>query len=119
LAFTLTAFSWFTTAATAAVTLRTFPFPGGEVNSGSVRCAARNGGSTTAPNVKVNMFAADGSVLRNNILELRPHDADRGDSVELSAVHPTMCECTVPSDVLFTCSLVYVNGPIQTVVPSQ
>ena len=107
------------TVASAAVTLRTFPFPGGEVSSGSVRCLARNGGSAIAPNVKVNLFAADGTVLMNDTLDLGPSDADRGTAVQLGNISPSMCECTVPSNTLFTCSLVYVNGPIQTVVPSQ
>lgn len=109
----------FVAVASAAVTLRTFPFPGGEVSSGSVRCLARNGGSAIAPTVKVNLFATDGTVLRSDTLDLGPSDADRGDSIQLGNVSPAMCECTVPSNTLFTCSLVYVNGSIQTVVPSQ
>lgn len=34
-------------------------------------------------------------------------------------LHPSWCECTVPSATTFACSLVYTNGPIVTVVPAQ
>jgi len=109
------------TFASAAVTLRTFPFPGSELFSGSVACAVRNGGTGTPDgiSVKVNVFDSDGTVLASDQLFMQANDADLGTAVDLRTVSPAMCECTMPNDTLFTCSLIYTNGPIHAVVPSQ
>ena len=59
-------------------------------------------------------------MLRTNNLILNPDDADFGSSVSfVFSDSPSWCECSVPSATTFTCSLVYTNGQIVTVVPAQ
>ena len=107
------------TAASAAVTLRTSPFPGPQkVFGGFARCLARNGGTTTAK-VTMTLFSDAGVVLAKNTVTLArmtPTPAIRWPD---QTSNPTMCECTVPSSATFTCSLVYSNGPIHVVVPAS
>jgi len=104
--------------ASAAVTIRTAPFPGSLLFDGFVRCIGRNGGTTTAK-VRMTLFSDDGDVLANDNVTLAPDDADTGGFVNLASASPSFCECTVPTTTSFSCSLVYSNGPSHLVVPAQ
>jgi hypothetical protein len=106
------------TAASAAVVLRTAPFPSFALNSGSAFCIVRNGGTSTV-GVTVKMFDNTGTVLETDAMNLLPDDADLGTAASVAASNPTWCECSVPTATTFNCSFVYNNGPINNVVPAK
>ena len=102
----------------AAVTLRTAPFPGSDVFSGTAFCVARNGGTTDGQNVKMTMFRTFAPIaLSTDTRDPGPDETERGTSHNLQFTSPSWCECSVPNATVFTCSFVYVNGAFVTVVP--
>jgi hypothetical protein len=97
------------TSASAVVVMRTSPFPGYYVSTGSAHCAVINGG-TTAGNATIALYDAGGTLLTSGTFSVPVNATRVGDTRSLTSFSPTMCECTVPTTTTFRCSFIYLNS---------
>jgi hypothetical protein len=97
-------------AADAAVTIRTAPFNGLDVSSGSARCAVTNA-STKSGVASATLYSVTGNVVKSfSSQTVAPHVTLATEAADLAISFPTHCECTVPSSITWRCTVLYATG---------
>ena len=93
----------------AAVVVRTAPFPGRDLLVGAALCLVVNAGTTTGSATTV-LYDRAGNVLATDAFTLSANVTGIGTYAFLSDSEPAFCKCTIPNTSNWRCSFVYELG---------
>jgi hypothetical protein len=102
-----------------ALTLRTAPFPGILVSSGTAGCVVTNGSDRESDRAVATLFDTNGNTLTTDgPIFVAPGDTVFGNFLTLSNSSPTWCRCELPNRQ-HTCAFMYINGSIINVIRAE